>query len=999
MYNIIPQKIGQSCRAEINSKILHCIESSKNNLTKEAIYNTYTGIGGLHNLKQADFASYKEYSRAKKEFEMGQFFTPHEICKQMVELVSPDETDMVLDMCCGIGNFFNHLPNLYNAYGFDIDANAVKVAKHLYPDANIEMNDLCCYNPEQRFDYIIGNPPFNLEIDGTLSQFYYMNKAYWVLNPTGILLLIVPCSFLSSEFWEKSRVTTINRDFSFIGQTKLPENAFASTGVEYFATKIMVFMRESREIPLHPYKADEFVSIEELQGRIHVAKQVKQSLRLQIRRETQELGKEEIQRFEYLLKKYLYELKMHPHLQKHYKKAVALVSKYRNQTPPLECSKEEFKQWEKRKLTPAKVLSVIYRYIKKQNDVPRKEVALVRTNYGFKLKEYAPRLLTGIKKKYTSLNDLILNNTKLPLPKEWTSKLLKQYKTATKTIARKRTGFEIQSQPFSEMTADPHLHAYIRKQTFVNKEMKTCRFTKLQIHDMNCFFQKRYTLLNWQQGSGKTAVIYHYGRYHLLNKRVKNVIVTAPAIAINLTWEPFLKRNGEKFITVKKWDDFNNIPEGIFVVVSLSMLSKLKRYLMKFVKSRSQKICLLFDESDEITNPLANRTKNSLDIFRRLKYKLLATGTTTRNNINELYSQIELLYNNSVNMICWCMESYYQDQDKNIYNETNGYYGEPFPARGGSRLFKACFCPVRATVFGIEKQNQDVYNKDHLAKIIAKTIITRKFREFAGEKYEIFTHYVKPSEGEKAVYKTVLKEFYRIVHLYFSKIDDARKESQLKLIRQIQLLIKACSIPNSMEGYYGKPYPTKAREIEYLVKSIKGKVAIGCTTLDALGMYELFLNNRFPDRPIFVIKGNVSFRRREKIIEQFEATENGILVCTQQSLKSSANIPSCDDVILESLQWNIPKMEQFYFRFIRLDSENDTRVHFISYSGSIEQNLMALVLTKERLNEFIKSGEVKEESEIFDEFGISPSIIESLLTREQDDEGNFYIAWGGQQIA
>lgn len=999
MYEIIQQRIPKSRRAEINSKILFSIDSGRKDISEETIYNTYTGVGGLHNLKQGDFASYSDYADAKKEFEMGQFFTPHDICRQIIELVSPDETDMVLDMCCGMGNFFNHLPNQYNAYGFDIDVNAVKVAKHLYPNANIEKKDICVYNPDQRFDIIIGNPPFNLDFNGILSQFYYINKAYWTLNPAGILILIVPSSFLSSEFWEKSRVTAINRDFSFIGQTTLPDDTFASVGIECYKTKIMAFMRESREITMLPYKAEEFVSIEELQGRINVAKQVKQSLRLQIWRETQESGKEEAQKFEYRLKKYLYELKTHPHLKRHYRKAVALVSKFHNQSPPVDCSNEEFKQWEKRKLTLAKVLSIIFRYIKKQNEVPHKEVALVRYSYGFKLKEYAPKLLTGVKKKYVSLNDLILNNCELPQPPKWTIKLRGQYKAATKVIERKRREFNKQNQPFLEVIADSRLHAYIRKQTFVNKDMKVCRFTKLQIHDMNWFFQKRYTLLNWQQGSGKTGVAYHYGRYLLQNKRVKNVIVTAPAIAVNLTWEPFLTRNGEKFITVKKWKDFDNIPEGIFVIVSLSMLSKLKKYLMRFVKNRSQKICLLFDESDEITNPSASRTKISLDIFRRVRYKLLTTGTTTRNNINELYSQIELLYNNSVNMICWCTEIFYQDKDKDIYDESNPYYGESFPARGGSRLFKACFCPVKTSVFGIEKQNQDVYNKEHLAKIIAKTIITRKFREFAGEKYNILTHYVKPSAGERAVYKTVLQEFYRIVYMYFNKTDDTRKESQLRLIRQIQLLIKACSVPNHMEGYYGDPYPTKARDIEYLVKSIRGKVAIGCTTLDALTMYDIYMNSRFPDRPVFVIKGNVSFKRREKIIRQFETTENGILICTQQSLKSSANIPSCDDVILESLQWNVPKMEQFYFRFIRLDSENNTRVHFINYSDSIEQNLMALVLTKERLNEFIKSGEVKEESEIFDEFNITPSIIESLLTREQDDEGNFYIAWGGQKIA
>ena len=999
MYRIIQQNIPQSHRAEINSNVLSAISSGKRKITAETVYNTYTGIGGLHNLKQEDYANYNEYSQAKKEIEIGQFFTPHDVCRQMVELVSPDDTDMVLDMCCGMGNFFNHLPNIHNTYGFDIDDNAVKVAKYLYPDANIEKNDICCYNPEQRFDIVIGNPPFNLDFGGTLSQFYYMNKAWWILNPAGILLLITPCSFLSSEFWEKSRVTTINRDFSFIGQTRLPDNAFASVGVDNYKTKIMAFLRESREITMLPYNADEFVSMEELQGRIAVAKQVKQSLRLLIQRERQELNKEKAAAFEFKLKKYLYELKVHPHLIKHYKKSVALVSKFRNQRPPLNCNKDELEKWEKRKLTPAKVLSIIYRHIKNQNVVPRKEVALVRTNYGFKLKEYSPNMLNGVKNKAVSVNNIIHRNEELPQPKEWTPKLRKQYKVAEKVIRRKRNEFAVQSVPFAEMSIDPRLHSYIRKQTFFNKEMFACRFTKLQIRDMDLIFQKRYSLLNWQQGSGKTGVAYHYGKYQLLHGKVKNVIVTAPAIAVNLTWEPFLKRNNENFITLKDWKDFNNIPEGIFVVVSLSMIVKLKRYLMRFIKMRSNKICLLFDESDEITNPLASRTKISLDVFQRLKCKLLMTGTTTRNNINELYSQLELLYNNSVNMICWCKEIFYQNKYKEIYDETNyKYYGEPFPARGGANLFKACFCPVKSTVFGIEKQTQDVYNKDHLTKIISKTIITRKFKEFAGEKYEILTHYVKPSPGEKAVYKTVLEEFYRIVYMYFNKIDDSRKDSQLRLIRQILLLIKACSTPNYMKGYYGNTYPSKATEIEYLIRYIKGKVAIGFTTLDALYMYEKFLTDRFPDRQLFVIKGDVSFKSRDKIIRQFESTENGILACTQQSLKSSANIPTCDDVILESLQWNIPKMEQFYFRFIRLDSENKTRVHFLNYSDSIEQNLMALVLTKERLNEFIKSGEVKEESEIFDEFDISPSVIEGLLTRQQDNEGNFYISWGGQQI-
>ena len=53
-------------------------------------------------------------------------------------------------MCCGMGNFFNHLPNHHNTYGFDIDGKAVAVARYLYPDAHVEKCDIRKYYPEQR---------------------------------------------------------------------------------------------------------------------------------------------------------------------------------------------------------------------------------------------------------------------------------------------------------------------------------------------------------------------------------------------------------------------------------------------------------------------------------------------------------------------------------------------------------------------------------------------------------------------------------------------------------------------------------------------------------------------------------------------------------------------------------------------------------------------------------------------------------------------------------
>lgn len=749
MYAIIPQQIPQDMRAEVNEKILFAIGSGKDLIPAESIYNCYTGIGGLHNLRQSDFANYNEYAQAKKEFEMGQFFTPHEVCRDMVELLSPVPSEMVLDMCCGMGNFFNHLPNQHNAYGFDIDGKAVAVARYLYPEAHIEKCDIRQYYPQQRFDVIIGNPPFNLKFDYKLSQEYYMNKAYGVLNPAGILMVLVPLSFMQSEFWEKSRVANINGDFSFVGQVKLDPDAFASVGVHNFRTKVMVFLRKSLHIEMQPYNADEFIPMEELKGRIREARAMKQRLRLDLMRETNRIDKEELELFEYRLAKYMYELKAHAALNRHIDKAEALVTKFRNQKPPGNATNEQVKEWERKKLTTKKVLGIIRRYITSQNIVPRKEVALVKTSYGFKLKQYAPRLLDKVQHKAAGINDLVLGRAELPVPEILTEKNMMQVRAAEKLIRKKRRQYEIQNRQFADMKPDVRLAEYLDRATFINKEGDVCEFTELQKHDLNLVLQKRYALLNWQQGSGKTAAVYHRARYLLKYRKVRNVIILAPAIATNMTWVPFLTINRERFRMVRNNADLETVPEGVFLVLSTSMLGKLKRGLAKFIRRTSRKLCLVFDESDEITNPSSQRTRHILTIFRRLKYKILDTGTTTRNNIAELYSQFELLYNNSVNMVCWCSRIYHENREKEIEEDSNPYYGEPFPAFRGHVLFRSCHCPGKATVFGIEKQNQDVYNKDELSCLIGKTVITRKFKDFAGEKYEVRMHTVAPSDYDK----------------------------------------------------------------------------------------------------------------------------------------------------------------------------------------------------------------------------------------------------------
>ena len=204
--------------------------------------------------------------------------------------------------------------------------------------------------------------------------------------------------------------------------------------------------------------------------------------------------------------------------------------------------------------------------------------------------------------------------------------------------------------------------------------------------------QKRYALLNWQQGSGKTAAVYHRAKYLLKFRKAKNVIILAPAIATNMTWIPFLTINKERFRTIQTAGDLNN-HTGRDIPCRLHLHApETEKRTDAFRETHFRQAVPCLRRVDEITNPTSQRTRNILCIFRRLRYKILDTGTTTRNNIAELYSQFELLYNNSVNMICWSPQVYHENRDHEIEEENNPDYGTPFPAFRGHVLFRACHC-------------------------------------------------------------------------------------------------------------------------------------------------------------------------------------------------------------------------------------------------------------------------------------------------------------------
>ena len=251
-YKNLNQMIPHESRQGLNDKILYLIDNDlaeASEITCEDIYNAYTGDGGLHGLKYSDYGNYHDYSEAKKEVENGQFFTPHAVCEFIMNSLKLDDTDVVADLTCGMGTFFNFAPMESNVYGCELDVKAYKVAKYLYPKANLTCGDIRSYNPGIKLDYVVGNPPFNLRwwVDGeqVLSQLYYFKKAAELLKPMGIMALVVPYSFLADDFSDGGLIREMEQRFSFLGQFSLDSNTFSALGVTDYKTKVQFWQRHS----------------------------------------------------------------------------------------------------------------------------------------------------------------------------------------------------------------------------------------------------------------------------------------------------------------------------------------------------------------------------------------------------------------------------------------------------------------------------------------------------------------------------------------------------------------------------------------------------------------------------------------------------------------------------------------------------------------------------------------------------------------------------------
>ena len=1007
-YPLPAEPIQQAARKQINEKLLYLIDNdacAAYDISKADVFQAYTGRGGLHGLRRSDYNSYAAYSEAKKEAENGQIFTPAYLCQFVVDCLQIGVDDLVADLTCGMGTFFNFLPNEHNAYGCELDIDAYKVAAFLYPQAHLENKDIRRYAPGVQFDYILGNPPYNLrwwvkEGKTYLSQLYYCIKAAELLKPLGILAVIVPTSFLGDTFTDGTMIAEMERMFSFLGQISLPENIFRDMGAAHVPAKLQFWQKRSRAAMETCRYQTESLDLSNGFSTKHAEriysemiqpaqKRLKEN-RAQVLRELAQ-HKDTSEHFLYQVQKMLYQIKVHPRIRDSYASCMEYVRRFYTETQP---DNMDYKEWCQKRLTEAKVLAYLRRVLKKQNARPGEDVIrLVKRDGCFAYKAYsaaARRRMCEDQRETLPIYQAVISGSTDQAP---------EY---ARLIRRKHRAYLNQSQKFSEMQQDTDIAVWL--EDFQLWDQENCELICLnenQRHDLNLVLQKQYALLQWEQGSGKTLAGIAVGRYRMQRQHMYCTWVVSSAISIRNNWDGVLANYDLPYVFVEQLRDLERIRQGDFVLITTNALVKYERQIKHWMRIHGYKVNLVLDESDEITNPSSARTKAVLSCFRRCWAKLLTTGTSTRNNIVEFAPQLELLYNNSFNMISWAPYIYSAERDGDMMTKSNPYYGAPIPAYGkGYALFSASHLPEKITVFGVGQWTQDIYNAEVLRDILDETVITRSFREIVGREIRRLHQVPIPfTEAERTVCKRAIEEFNQIRENYFATTGNARKDAMMRLIQQITLLLRISAAPNTLMEYVGD-LPGKLRKTtEMIARWDQEIVAVGVRHAVILNAYADAIRKAMPNRPLFLVTGaTTSFAKRRALRKKLRESKNGILLCTQQSLPSSVNFEFVNKIIIPELHYNNAQMSQFYMRFVRYTSTEWKDIYFLTYEDSIEANLLQMVLAKERINLFMKGADT-DLDEVYRKFGVNYNLQARLLSRETDEDGRMRIRWGQQQIA
>ena len=239
---------------------------------EQNILSKYVGWGGLadafdeskDNWKD-EFAelyatlSPEEYAAARAST-LNAHYTSPTVIKAIYEAVGNMgfQTGNILEPSMGVGNFFGCLPEQMQGsklYGVELDSITGRIAKQLYPQANITVAGFETTDRRDFYDLAIGNVPFGqYQVNdraynklGFSIHNYFFAKALDQVRPGGVIAFVTSRYTMDSKD-DRARKYIAERA-EVLGAIRLPNNAFkANAGTDVVSDILFLQKREQPSI-------------------------------------------------------------------------------------------------------------------------------------------------------------------------------------------------------------------------------------------------------------------------------------------------------------------------------------------------------------------------------------------------------------------------------------------------------------------------------------------------------------------------------------------------------------------------------------------------------------------------------------------------------------------------------------------------------------------------------------------------------------------------------
>ena len=253
------------------------IEAEGRNATPEEqhILSQYVGWGGLADAFDPDKAGWRaeydelkgvltpeEYAAARAST-LNAHYTSPTVIRAIYDAVENMgfRTGNILEPSMGVGNFFGMLPESMKSsrlYGVELDSITGRIAKQLYPKADITVAGFETTDRKDFFDLAVGNVPFGqyqvsdraFDKLGFSIHNYFFAKALEQVRPGGVVAFVT--SRYTMDAKDSAARKYIAQRADFLGAIRLPNNAFRANAGTDVVSDIIFLQKRDRPIEIEP---------------------------------------------------------------------------------------------------------------------------------------------------------------------------------------------------------------------------------------------------------------------------------------------------------------------------------------------------------------------------------------------------------------------------------------------------------------------------------------------------------------------------------------------------------------------------------------------------------------------------------------------------------------------------------------------------------------------------------------------------------------------------